>query len=183
MKKNNPLDFRRETVDLFKKLNLTNQDVAFKLNVTVTTVSRWRTGAVSPRKKQFDLLKRLASGQLEVVPLYKQQPPSESQKDSIAELRDELKKQEGKMEVWMNQVIQAIKEGGSNKFLEGKVQAALDTNTQQMMLMGENFSTVMQELDKTKSELKVEIKSLENQLKRLANSVQDLQHSDKTSHK
>lgn len=57
------LDYRRETKKIIKNLGLKNSDIASNLGITITTVSRWRNGVVSPRKAQFERLRNLSSGQ------------------------------------------------------------------------------------------------------------------------
>jgi SOS-response transcriptional repressor LexA len=64
MKKTSRPDYRLETVELFKKINLTDQEVATATHTFYTTIGRWRRGEVSPSKKHFQQLKRLANGEM-----------------------------------------------------------------------------------------------------------------------
>lgn len=57
-------DFRQETMELFKKISLTDQEVATATHTFYTTIGRWRRGESSPTKKNFAQLKRLASGEM-----------------------------------------------------------------------------------------------------------------------
>ena len=89
-------DYRQEAVELIKKIDLTDRQIATHTGTFYTTVGRWRRGEVSPSKRHYDMLKRIAAGELSVqepsplymasedvicVPIFGKLPPSLSGKD------------------------------------------------------------------------------------------------------
>lgn len=70
-------DYRRETVDLIKKLKdrgMTHTDIATAMGVTVTTIGRWFNEEVTPRQKELNALRQYVDTGIKTV---KEEPKGE----------------------------------------------------------------------------------------------------------
>ena len=59
-------DYREEVVELIKKIDLPDREMAACTNTFYTTVGRWRRGEVSPSRRHYNMLKRIEAGQVNV---------------------------------------------------------------------------------------------------------------------
>lgn len=87
-------DYRRETVEIIKNLNLSDDEISRKLSVSSRSVYRWRKGVGSPHASQFQRLRELAEGTQSRPVVTAQAPPTNSEMmERVMGRLDQLTKQ------------------------------------------------------------------------------------------